>query len=101
MKASNGSSYRLEYERSSIRCPRDMEWLSEQLKLHNLKAYSPDISVTDPKNRKSANELKDWCRYDGLYSVCKLWSVSTKQFVPKVNLLGGKSIQSRPTQNQS
>ncbi len=66
----------------------------QQLAQRGIKAYSPNISVSDPKQRKAANEVKDWCRGEGL----KLWSTETNSYVPSLNLDKNVRLQSVPTQ---
>ena len=77
-----------------LRCPEDMLWLREMLQKENLKAYNSSISVSDPKNRKSANEVIDWCKTDGFNF--KLWSISKNKFVKEV-VFEKTRIQSMPT----
>jgi hypothetical protein len=66
----------------------------QQLAKHNVKAYSPNISVNDPKQRKHANELQDWCKGEGM----KLWSTETNSYVPSLELGRNTRLQSAPTQ---
>tara|TARA_B100000945_G_scaffold318477_1_gene323398 strand:+ start:568 stop:798 length:231 start_codon:yes stop_codon:yes gene_type:complete len=75
-----------------MRCPEDMRWLHKVLITNNYKAYIPSISVKDPKNRKKANEISDWCKGEGL----KLWSDKKNQFIPNT-VLEGKILHSTPT----
>ena len=78
---------------SQQRCSADHAWLQEQLAARGIKAYLPTISVTDPKQRKPANEVVDWCAGEGI----KMWSVAESRYVPSISL-GGKRLQSVPTQ---
>ena len=52
----------------------------------------PNISVTDPKQRKPANEVTDWCEGEGF----KLWSTSEHRYVPSMQV-GGMKLKSMPT----
>ena len=49
-----------------------------------IKAYIPSISENDPKSRKPANEVNDWCKGEGF----KLWSTITHASVPSLELAG-------------
>jgi len=65
-----------------------------------LKAYRPDISVHDPKQRRAGNEVSDWCRGEAL----KLWSTEERRYVPELQATsGGKRTRlvSTPTINTS
>jgi hypothetical protein len=61
-KTDNGSSIRIETAPAQqLRCPDEHMWFKAFLQSRHLKAYNPDVSVNDPKNRKAANEIDDWC----------------------------------------
>lgn len=79
---------------SQLRCPADYSWLQQQLATRNLKAYKADISVHDPKQRKVANEVSDWCAGDAY----KLWSTTENRYVPFLNI-DGRRLRSVPTKN--
>ena len=74
------------------RCSEDMAWLATALSARGIKAYLPSISVSDPKNRKPANEVTDWCAGEGF----KLWSTKEHRFVPSLDV-GNKKLSSVPT----
>jgi len=60
-QTSNGGRERREVEAAiALRCPTDHMWLLGVLKQNGLVAYNPTISVTDPKQRRLANEVSDW-----------------------------------------
>lgn len=125
MKTANGSSYQVPAEQlEPIQCPTDMAWLRDVLKVirphlpplphechsncispriaqqSGLKAYRPDISVNDPKQRRTGNEVQDWCRGEAL----KLWSTEERRYVPELHAMSnGKRTRlvSAPTNNFS
>lgn len=101
MKTANGSSYQVPAEQlEPIQCPTDMAWLRDVLKQSGLKAYRPDISVNDPKQRRTGNEVQDWCRGEAL----KLWSTEERRYVPELHAMSnGKRTRlvSAPTNNFS
>ena len=74
------------------RCTEDHAWLQSALAQRGVKAYLPNISVTDPKQRKPANEVTDWCEGEGF----KLWSTSEHRYVPSMQV-GGMKLKSMPT----
>ena len=78
--------------RSQLRCSDDHRWLHDALAQRGLKAYLPSISVTDPKNRKPANEVSDWCKNEGF----KLWSTTDNKYVASLDI-SGRRLQSVPT----
>ena len=98
-RTTNGSTYQITEDPTTIRCPDDMIWLKTQLIKNNLKAYIPTISIHDPKNRKPSNELKYWCHKDGLHFSFKLWSTKTNTFVPEFYLSKNEHIRSFYTEN--
>ena len=100
LRRENGSSYRIDQTANKLRCPDDVEWLKKQLTQRSLKAYVPTISVHDPKNRKSSNEITDWCFSDGFHDVFKLWSVEQNKFISQVNLSENVRLKSAPTENK-
>ena len=77
-----------------MRCTADHVWLQSALAQRGVKAYLPSISVNDPKQRRPANELTDWCWGDGF----KLWSTTEHRYVPSL-VVGGSRLQSMPTGN--
>merc|ERR1711939_810108 len=82
-KSENGSSFRIELSPATLpRCSSDTMWLHEQLADRGIKAYKPTVSVNDPKQRKPANEMVDWCQGDGL----KLWSTTEHRYVESLLL---------------
>ena len=60
-----------------------------------LRAYKGDVSVSDPKQRRPANEVSNWCTSDAL----KLWSVSENKYVPGLasDEAGRPALRSLPT----
>tara|TARA_B100000214_G_scaffold194009_2_gene140416 strand:- start:1801 stop:2103 length:303 start_codon:yes stop_codon:yes gene_type:complete len=82
---------------SEERCPSDMKWLREKLSADGLKAYNPKISTSDPKNRKTSNEIKDWCVGDDI----KFWCTKTNRFVKSIEFKDGKRLKSVPTNNSN
>jgi len=61
----NGSCYRVAVPTAKpLRCPHEHAWLQATLERQGLKAYSRGFSVTDPKQRRVQNEVRDWCRGD-------------------------------------
>ena len=76
------------------RCSEDHAKLAEMLAARDVKAYLPNVSVNDPKQRKPANEVSDWCAGEGM----KLWS--TKDHRPLASLsMNGRRLVSIPTNN--
>lgn len=58
----NGSCYRVAVPTAKpLRCPHEHAWLQATLERQGLKAYSRGFSVTDPKQRRVQNEVRDWC----------------------------------------
>merc|ERR1719473_349284 len=99
-RTANGSSVRVEIEPAqTLRCADSAHWLREALAARGAKAYLPSISVHDPKQRKAANEVVDWCSGEEM----KLWSTAEHRFIPSLDILSqsGKPIklQSVPTAN--
>ena len=74
------------------RCSADHRWLQEELTSKGIKAYIPSVSVNDPKQRKPANEISDWCKGDDF----KLWSTRDHAYVPSL-VVGNRRLQSMPT----
>jgi len=91
-RSSNGSTYRVETPGQPLRCSEDAAWLQQQLAARGVKAYKPGISVNDPKQRKAANELVDWCSGESF----KLWDRTKNAYVPSLTL-GNTRLQSVPT----
>ncbi len=90
MRTENGSSVQREVEPFvPQRCPADAQWLKDVLQANGLKAYKPSISVTDPKQRRPANEVRDYCSGDNF----KLWSVNERRYVP---VLEAPATRDRP-----
>ena len=75
-----------------MRCTEDHVWLQSALAQRGVKAYLPTISVNDPKQRRPANELTDWCSGDGF----KLWSTTEHRYVPSL-VVAGNRLNSMPT----
>lgn len=94
----NGSTYRVSSSETAVRCPEDMRWLRRHLDQHRLKAYVPSVSVKDPKNRRPANEVVDWCASDGYDRVFKLWSTTQNAFVPEVRFTNNARLRSFSTE---
>lgn len=94
MRTSNGSVIRVEDQpEQPLRCPADMSWLKQQLATHSLKAYKASVSVHDPKSRKLANEVADWCKGDEL----KLWSSIDHGYVESLTVGKSQKLRSAPT----
>jgi len=74
-RTTNGSVFReivpLEPPRA---CTDQSQWLLTFLDQRQLKAYKPDVNISDPKERRAANEVTatHWCAGDQM----KLWSSS-------------------------
>ena len=92
-RTNNGSSVRIQtVPAQPMRCSEDMAWLANALASKGIKAYNPSISVNDPKNRRPANEISDWCKGEGF----KLWDTQSHKYLPNLSL-GGRRLSSVPT----
>jgi len=96
-RTNNGSVMQAEVAPAQpLRCPEDHRWLQGVLASHNFKAFSPQTSVTDPKQRRSANELHDYCAGDHM----KLWSATDRGPVESLQAYDGvrpRKLVSVPT----
>ena len=69
--------------------------LSQPVQANGLRAYKGDVSVSDPKQRRPANEVSNWCTGDAL----KLWSIADNKYVPglAIDEPGRPPLKSLPT----
>ena len=73
MRTGTGVSYRVVDESNAeprAACSASSQWLAGWLQATNTKAYTANVNLMDPKQRRPANEVADWCQGEEL----KLWS---------------------------
>ncbi|KAL1522024.1 hypothetical protein AB1Y20_021669 [Prymnesium parvum] len=86
LRRKNSSAHRVPIASDPPQCPSETVWLKQTLQAHGLRAYQAHIAVNDPKQRRKANEISDWCQLDPM----KLWSEKTKQYVPMLEVGQGR-----------